>query len=591
MEIGTVLRRVARKVFPPKPEKDPFPIDAWEQSEYQAWFDRHRVTEVELAAQRNASFDNGLLFSIIVPLYKTPLEYLHGMVDSVLAQTYGCFELILVNASPEMADLKEAVRQYCNSDSRVVEIQLQENHGIAENTNAGIAAASGDFVCFLDHDDFLEPDCLFRYTQAIDGNQTIDLLYCDEDLVEAVDGRMMHKHPFFKADYSPELMFCKNGIIHFMAIRKSLLKDMPIPDSRFDGAQDYNMVLYASMSARAVHHESRVLYHWRMDQQSTANNPDAKPYAKLASRLAIANNLGEELSNARIIGSGIVNTQNLWFRPSKEKPLVSVIVDCADPPQSLTTFLDLLRQTNSYNSIEVIAVCPDSVIEEGDVSLGEESMVRYVCAEREASRYARFNMGSSVAAGDYLLFMDAGSMFLTAEPLEQMLGFCRRDGIGVVAPKTLFFDGRVRCYGVAVTSERIMPLYRGYPDEFPGYQCNLRSFQNSSAASYLGMMTPRLLFQELRGFDDNFEGEIGAADYCHRVIESGNRIVQTCTVKLQSQDHCPYPHYDNQTNAPEFTDADLHRFDAKWPGVRAAGDPYFNRNLDQSSSYFQVAQS
>lgn len=580
MSLIDALRCLKRKLFPPI---DPFPVDAWTDANYQKWFEQHKASSEELGAQRATTLANGPKFSVVVPLYETPLGFLEDAVKSVLEQTYGNLELILVNASPENESLARKVAQCSDQDQRVVVVSLSENQGIAENTREGIAAATGDFICFLDHDDFLEPNALYEYAKILEQHSETDLIYSDEDLVEECDqGRFVHKHPFFKPAYSSEALLCTNYILHFLAIRASVLNSFSYADRSVDGTQDYHTILSVARLTDRMRHVPKVLYHWRMSARSTAANPDAKPYDRIAARRSIGAYASSEYPDAQIVGSGIVNTQNLWFRPSKEKPVVSVVVDASasDSPQA---FLELFSQTNSYHHVEIILV-----LGHGAPLFEARDGVKIVQADPDSSRFGRFNAGAHEASGEHLLFMDAHAFFQTPEPLEQMLGFCRREGIGVVAPKTLYADGSVKCYGVAVTPERIMPLYRGYPDDFPGYQCNTRSFQNNSAASYLGLMTPRALFHELGGFDERFNGEVGAADYCRRVMNEGKRIVLTCTVKLQSDERCPKLHYDNATNAPDFTPEDLTLFDEKWPGVRAAGDPYFNENLDQSSSYFQI---
>lgn len=586
MGLEDALRRLKHMLFPAPPEKDPFPIDAWTGEGYQEWFDAHKLTAEEGARQRAVRFECPTKFSIVVPLYETPLAYLEAMIASVLEQTYPHWELILVNASPENDALAQKVAAYANQDERMRVVSLSDNKGIAENTNAGIDIASGDFVCFLDHDDLLEPDVLYEYASVLE-EKPIDLIYCDEDLVqEGEDGTLEHLHPYFKPAYSPEALLCTNYILHFLAIRKEVLDEIALADSSVDGTQDYRNILGAISLTDRVEHVNRVLYHWRICESSTAANPDAKPYDRLAARRSIGWYVSREIPDAQVIGSGIVNTQNLWFRPSKEKPVVSVVVDAASA-EDARAFWELFSQTNSYRHTEVVVV----LAQDGETGLltGADAC-RIVRAEEGASRFTRFNAGAQAAAGEYLVFLDADASFQSPEPLEQMLGFCKREDIGVVAPKTLYADGSVRCYGVAVTSERIMPLYRGYPFDFPGYQCNTRSFQNNSAASYLGLMTPRALFQELGGFDEVFMGEIGATEYCHRVLAAGKRIVQMCTVVLKSNEACPDLHYDNATNASDFTAGDLILFDEKWAGARAAGDPYFNGNLDQSSSYFQIAK-
>lgn len=101
------------------------------------------------------------------------------MVNSVEEQVYENWELILVNASLNNAALSDELARL--SDSRVKVVPLTENKGIAENTNAGIEAASGDYIVFFDHDDTLDRFALYRYAERISIHPETDALYCDED--------------------------------------------------------------------------------------------------------------------------------------------------------------------------------------------------------------------------------------------------------------------------------------------------------------------------------------------------------------------------------------------------------------------------
>lgn len=601
--MGTVINaarkayHVAKRVAGVREPVDanPFPVDAWTDSAYADWFEAHKVPEAELERQREASgeFELRPTFSFIVPLYKTPLSYLCVMADSVLGQTYDNLQLVLVNASPELPSLASAVHALEVRDSRVTVVTLEENLGITENTNAGLAVATGDFCCFLDHDDYIDADLLYEYVKAINEHPETDFLYCDEDLVleDSKTGRFVHQNPFLKPDYSPELMLCKNGIIHLMTIRKSIIESMPTPGAEFDGSQDYNMALFCSSAAREVRHVPRVMYHWRISENSTATNPDSKPYSLYSCRKAQRAHYERMGVGAGIVSSGIYLLHNPWFKSAAGK--VSVVVD-AEPWlggheggrkaafDMLDQFSEFFAQNNSYEDVEVLLV-------------GHEidpwrfgNRFRVVECSAGATLYERLNAGAKKATGNYVVFLDAGCSFDVAEPLEQLVGLCSLDGVGVAAPKTLYRGGRNKTYGVAVTSERIMPLYRGYEDDFPGYQCNLRAFQNVSACGVQGLTISRELFEGVGGFDERFESEVGAADLCRRVLEQGLRVAQTCTVKLRTSDTCPEHYYVSSENASDFTDADVAFFDEKWPGVREAGDPYYNVNLDQASGYCQV---
>lgn len=583
MRLTESLRRIKRKFFPSKYEY--FPVDAWTDSGYEDWFLASRASAEELEIQRKTKFGYNPKFSIIVPLFKTPIDYLTMMAESVLSQTYENLELILVNASPEEEELAAAIQAVIDFDERVHVVSLDGNYGITENTNYGIDAATGDFIGFLDHDDFIEPNLLFEYARALNEDESIDVLYCDEDMVEIDQQGIHHLHPLFKPEYSPELLLCKNYMIHLMTIRAEIVREIERPDASYDGSQDYNMALKSTQLARQAHGVQKVLYHWRIHEGSTATNPESKLYTRRAGRKAAFSRIQDEFPGGKIVASGIRNNHNVWMDCAKS-PKVTLIVDCADAPDRFGEFLESLIQANAYQALEIIPVNADIAIDAPhDPKEGE---IRPMTV-REKKQFERLNAAASLSTGDFLVFLKASDFFVTPDAIEQLAGICGHGQIGVVASKCLYVDDSVMSFGMAVTPERIMPLYRGYPDEFPAYQCNTRSFQNVSAVDWRGMIVSRELFAKLGGFDATYEGPIGGADFCQKVLREGLRIVQTPTVKVQTNMLPPEGRYDCIANSKDFTEKDLELFDSKWPGVRMAGDPYFNRNFDQSSEYCQIA--
>lgn len=569
---------------------DIFPVDAWTAPQYQEWFEAHRRSEAELDGQRRAVvlFENRPFFSIIVPLYKTPLSFFHQMVDSVFAQTYERFELVLVNASPEDTELRFEVRHYQELDARVKVVDLEVNYGITENTNRGIEVATGDFCCFLDHDDVIEPDLLFEYAKAVNEDPSIDYLYCDEDMVtwDEAKGSFVHEHPLFKSGYSPELLLCKNYIIHMMTVRRDLIEAMPRPGSEFDGSQDYNMTLFATQRARRVHGVQRVLYHWRASDNSTATNPESKPYTIRSCRLAIEEQLKRMGIEASIIGTGIYDLYNLWFVPQNYH--VSIVVDCGSDEGSTIRFLEYLRQSGLPLNAELILVNPKGAwADELNQSVRATSII---CASDNLFR--RLNKGASCARGDLLLFMDANSAFVSPEAIGQLSAMCMLDGVGCVGPKILYRNDINKSYGAAITPAGIFSLYRGYDDSFPGYECNIRCFQDVGALGWQGLMTRRDLFEKLGKLDEDFTDETGAAEYCTRVRREGSRAVAQCTVKLKVDEPAPDPRYGSAIGCLDYSAENLKLFDVKWPGYReeSCSDCY-NRNFEQATGYQQVPAS
>ena len=320
---------------------------------YDEWFrNAHRASEAELELQRRRSFGTGPLFSIIVPLYKTPLDFFGDVVRSVLDQTYENWELILINASPEDVALAAEVEATCAGDSRIRCIALSENLGITENTNEGIKAARGDFMCFLDHDDLIEPDALYWYADALATDDQIDLFYCDED--KLLDG--CYVNPFFKPDWNPDLLLGMNYVCHFLAVRSSIVRDLELPTREYDGSQDYHMTFRVGERARHVCHIPRVLYHWRISETSTAKAPEQKDYALETSRHAVQTHLDRCGVRGTVEESPIAPRRFVVSYDLGSHPLVSIIIPNKDAIKVLNRCLVSLRRHTTYDNYEIVIV-------------------------------------------------------------------------------------------------------------------------------------------------------------------------------------------------------------------------------------------
>lgn len=106
--------------------------------------------------------------SIIVPVYNVE-KYLSECLDSILAQTFTDFELILVNDGSR-DNSASICREYANADRRIKLIE-QDNAGLSSARNAGIDASIGPFLCFIDSDDLVSKDyCLTLYNAVKDSN-------------------------------------------------------------------------------------------------------------------------------------------------------------------------------------------------------------------------------------------------------------------------------------------------------------------------------------------------------------------------------------------------------------------------------------
>ena len=261
--------------------------------------------EEVLEFQRKRSWEQPVTFSILVPLYHTPEKYFREMVESVLAQTYPYFQLVLLDAGAGEVQEKatagagevgnttlyeQLVKSY--KDDRICYYPLEDNKGIAENTNAGIEYATGDYIALLDHDDLLTADALYEMAAAIeDGKKRgveLQMLYSDED---KCDGEAVKFYePHFKLDFNLDLLLTNNYICHFTAIKSKLFEELKLRGA-YNGAQDFDLVLRVAGKLlnrqELICHIPKVLYHWRCHVSSTAANPASKMYAYEAGKRAV----------------------------------------------------------------------------------------------------------------------------------------------------------------------------------------------------------------------------------------------------------------------------------------------------------------
>ena len=571
----------------PPEDPNPFPVDAWSDDRYAEWLEAHHATDAELAAQRATTFENGPLFSLIVPLFRTPLAFLDDMAASVLAQTYSRFELILVNASPEDTALAARAAEIATGDERVRVIPLEGNFGITENTLRGIDAATGDFIGFLDHDDIIEPDLLFEYARAIERKPCTDMLYCDEDLFEDTPEGRVFAHPTFKTAYAPELLLSKNYVVHLLCIRASVLASIPRPTSAVDAAQDYYFTLHAARAAREVANVERVLYHFRQSATSTAGNIYSKPYGKRAATNLITDWIASEPASAHITRTAHPDIYGLWFAPLSAARVSIVMIDptALGDTFSIAYCAEQIAHANLGAGIEIVAVSPCA---ENDALANAAVPVKLVTCAADSSAFTRANQGAAAASGDALVFMHARDIFIGPDPISQFAGLLTMNGIGVAAPKVVYLDGTVRSFGAAVTEAGIFPIGRGYPQNHPGYLCSMDALANRSAVELHGLSVLKCVFDQAGGFDERFASEIGTAEFCTRVRKLGLRIAATPTVVLQTAQAAPEHCYVSAENAADYAPADLPLFDSVHPGLRAAGDPYYNSNLCQENGYSQL---
>ena len=557
-----------------------------EYADYDTWLRIMRVSRQELFAQRKTKFSYAPKFSVVVPLYHTPAKFLKALVCSMMYQSYANWELCLVNASPEDVHLTSLLENWAMRDKRIRVIRLEKNLGIAQNTNAGIAASTGEFIAFLDHDDFLEPDALFCYVDALNKDKTIDVFYSDEDKTDEYAAHYFYPH--FKSDFNIDLLHANNYMCHFLAVRKSLVDTVGGLNEKFDGAQDYDFVLRLTENTKKIYHCPRILYHWRCSNQSTAASQGNKMYAIHAGKAALNAHYKRIGWNARA-QEGAVDG---WYQTKftlKEEPLVSILIPNKDHTDDLDVCLNSFFERADYQNYEFIIIENNSVLPETfayyEKIEKEHDNVKVVYWEAGFNYSAINNFGFKFAKGDYIMLLNNDVELITPDIFQSMLGFCMRPEVGIVGAKLLYNDHTVQHAGVLVGAGGLADhVFKGIHEDDPGYMGRAISSQDVSAVTAACLLVKRSVYEEVGGLEEEFQVAFNDVDFCLKVRKAGYLIVYDADVKLF--------HYESKSRGMEDTTDRFIRFgnemmllNSKWDILSTFVDPYYNPNLSYLEYY------
>ena len=558
--------------------------------DYPEWYELTKPSKEELDAQRAAVFDYMPKMSVVIPAYKTPERFLAAMLDSLREQTYANWEVCIADGSPRGEGVERVLKRYAQKDERIRYVILGENKGISGNTNAAMDMAMGDFVVLADHDDTLAPNALYECVKAINSDPEIHVVFTDEDKLDVDGGELFEPH--FKPDFNPDLLTSVNYICHLFVVNRDLLSEVGGFRQEFDGAQDYDFIFRCTEKARKIYHVPKALYHWRCHQNSTSSNPESKLYAFEAGARAIKAHYErgglKALSVEKGVDYGIYHTR---FQIDGN-PLVSVIIPNKDHTADLDLCIRSIVEKATWKNLEFIVVENNSGDPETfayyDKIQKEFDFVRVVKWEREFNYSAINNFGVTFARGQYLLFLNNDTELINPESIEEMLGFCQRDDVGIVGVRLLYSDDTIQHAGVVVGFGGIAGhTFIGLHKAESSYFNRARCAQDYSAVTAACMMSKRSLFDQVGGFSEDLAVAFNDIDYCMK-IRSLNKLVVYAPYAL-------FYHYESKSRGLEDTpekvarfNREIRKFADKWPEILEKGDPYYNPNLTLRKSNFAL---
>jgi glycosyltransferase involved in cell wall biosynthesis len=542
-------------------------------TEYQRWFEQHRANAEDLERMRDEArtFQSQPLISIITPVFETPLSRLEEAVQSVLAQAYENWELLLIDDGSTDPDLLRILPHLPQRDRRIVLAKLEKHGGISAASNRGLELARGEWVTFLDHDDLLEPDALFQIVRSLQMHPDVDLIYSDEDKL----GEDGFEAPLFKPDWSPDFFLSYNYVGHLSAVRRDLVQKAGGFRPQFDSAQDYDLFFRVTELTSRIHHIPRVLYHWRRSESSSAISVRQKPEQLDASRRAIEDHLKRRGEAAHVA----VDWRTHAFRVRRDLPeptKICIVIPNSHGDEALERCVESLTAKTDYPNYEVLIVQSDK--SQGAAHLLSRFPHRLLRFSGVPNDSAAKNYAAKESDAPWLLFLDDTVETIDPEWLAIMAEHVQRPEVGAVGTRLLNPRGTVEHAGIVVgVNGTALPAFRGFPAEHPGTNRQLQITRNCSAVSSACILMRREVFEQAGGFDEGLSGTLADVDLCLKMQRAGYLIVYTPFAKLCLHEKQP----DKIDVSGEAV------MQQRWADVLQR-DPYYNPNLSRARADFSL---
>lgn len=555
----------------------------WQEGSKQIEIDRNPPgwpTREEMTRQKGEVFDRDICFSILVPLYNTPKEYLTAMIQSVRKQTYGNWELCLTDGSDDAHGYVEKIcKRLVRKDRRIRYQKLEKNLGISENSNACIEMATGDYIGLFDHDDVLHPSALYENMKVI-CEEDADFIYTDENTFHETP--MDAYWPHYKPDFAPDTLRSYNYICHFTVFKASLLEETGGGfRSEMDGSQDYDLILRLTEKAKHIVHIPKVLYYWRGHAQSVASDVAAKPYTMEAARKALTEHLERIGLQGEVMNSTIPSTYRIQYEIVGE-PLISIVIPTMDHVDDLRKCVESIRDKSTWKNWEIVIVENNSKENETFRYYREtekDKRIRIITWKKEFNFSGICNFGVANAKGDYILLLNNDIEIITPDWLEQMLMFAQRTDVGAVGAMLYYPDDTIQHAGVILGIGGVGGHSHKYfkRGEY-GYASRLTIAQNLSGVTAACILIPREVWEEVQGLDEGFAVAFNDVDLCMRIRKAGYLIVWTPYAEMYHYESKSRGQEDSPEKQERFN-GEVERFLERWDEELKAGDPYYNLNL------------
>jgi GT2 family glycosyltransferase len=523
-----------------------------------------------------------------MPIHKIKSKYLIKAIESVRNQIYDKWELCAVVDGINGKKIDTILENYKTIDNRIKYVSLEKHRGISAASNYAVSISNGEYLSMLDHDDELEINALYEVVKTIN-NHNPCVIYSDEALIDK-SGKIVKYH--FKPDFSPDLLLSHNYITHFLTLKKDIFHMVGGFRSKYDGAQDYDLLLRTTEITDKVYHIPIVLYRWRMTAKSSSAKPSNKKYTTEVGHSVLESSIKRRKLNACVYNSNTPNFYSLRYK-IVTNPKISIIIPFKDKYEYTQRCILSILNKSTYHNYEIICINNDSVDEATNVVIEK---LKKLCPNLKLLyyngpfNYSRINnLGVSYSNGEHIVLMNNDVEIITSSWIEALLEHSQRREIGAVGAKLLYPNNTIQHAGVIIGIGGFAGhSHKKFHHRSTGYMNRIICVQNFSAVTGALMMVKKNLYELVGGLDENsFKIALNDIDFCLKLRERSYLNVYT--------PHCEAYHYESVSRGPDNAKEKNIRFEKekrlfqnKWSHILEKGDPFYNRNLTLNKEDFSL---
>ncbi|MDW7755092.1 MAG: glycosyltransferase [Brevefilum sp.] len=551
---------------------------------YQNWikrFDRLSNEDLQRIRDEIKAMPAKPLISIIMPVFNTNPKFLDDAIQSVLAQVYPHWELCIADDASTLPGVRETLEKYSQYDQRIKVLFRKTNGHISVASNSALELTTGEFIALLDHDDQLHPLALYYAVKEIITNPTCTVIYSDEDKLTPHGKRI---DPYFKSDFDVDLFLSQNMVSHLGVYKREAILKVGGFRQGLEGSQDYDLLLriLPTIQSWQIRHIPRVLYHWRISDQSVAISVDVKPYALEAGRKALCDHLSSKHIDATVKSFEDFGYK-IKYALTNPPPTVECILQAHQPIDQILAVSYAMIDNAGY---DLSSLAVTFLMDEQDHQMLIDSLRTKYPSLSVSVKFSKKNTTNELqqvienTTADYVVLIEDSCAEFSAGWLQNLISLADQPGVGCVSPKLIDKNGKIVSCGIILDAKpKANYLFHGASANQLNYYFGWSSLHKGySALPSSCLVFKKAHYQSVGGFSTEISRQAARVfDLCLRMKQAGlrNVLIPEAVVTLDQSNTDQLNLMGDQVIIDESDQQILVSRWKKW----FQNDPAFNPNL------------